>query len=325
MFSFIGIATTFFHLFLRSKSASPIRIGYINKNCRGKLRCIFCSRDAHDSASPCSSKNKNPSCINCQGGHLAISHDCPMIIKHKMVLSLAATENIPLVEAKRKILQGTTAPKDMVYDYNNFPLLNISNQNRSSNNNYHSHNQAFNIPQFNRFSAFNLLNNSEDPSGSSPAHSPPSNNFYINNKPLFSQMIIHPHEKVNIRSQKPSQRCDYDFNSHNQLLYLPNGRSLITPNNGVGYSNQPPNDRRNENPNSFPSNYQDPEKHDNAAYNNLVNNNDINNSNINIVSLNNAILSLTKNIELINSLVRSAYLSSNASPACSNQSNVNNK
>jgi len=70
-------------------------------------------------------------------------------------------------------------------------------------------------------------------------------------------MITHPCEKVNIRFQKSSQRCDYDFNFHNQLLYLPNGRSTITPNNGVGYSNQPPNDRRNENSNSFSSNYQD--------------------------------------------------------------------
>jgi len=44
-------------------------------------------------------------------GSLATSHDCPMII------TLADSENIPLIEVKRKILQGTTVPKDIVYDY----------------------------------------------------------------------------------------------------------------------------------------------------------------------------------------------------------------
>jgi len=105
------------------------RIGHISNNCRGKLRCIFYG-GTHDSAVSCSSKNENSSCINCRGRggkHLATSHDCPIIIRHKMILSLAAAENIPFVEAKQKILQGTTAPKDIVYVYNNFPLLNTSN------------------------------------------------------------------------------------------------------------------------------------------------------------------------------------------------------
>jgi len=169
-------------------------------------------------------------------GHLATSHDCPMIIRYKMILSLATAENIPFVKAKRKILQGTTAPKDIVYDnYNNFPLLNTSNQNRSSSNSYHSHNQTFNIPLYNRFSALNMFNSFEDTSGNSPVYSPLSNDFHINNKLLFSQMTSRPCEKINIRSQKPSQRSNYDSNSHNQLLYTP-GRSSSSLINGVGYS-----------------------------------------------------------------------------------------
>jgi len=51
-----------------------------------------------------------------------------------MILSLAASENILLIEAKRKVLQSTTVPKDIVYDYNNFPLLNTSKSAHSSNN-----------------------------------------------------------------------------------------------------------------------------------------------------------------------------------------------
>jgi len=49
------------------------RIDHISKNCRGKTRFIFCGGDTHDSAASCSSKNENPSCINCWGGHLATS------------------------------------------------------------------------------------------------------------------------------------------------------------------------------------------------------------------------------------------------------------
>jgi len=65
-----------------------------------------------------------------------------MITKHKMILSLAASENIPLVEAKHKILQNTTVPKDMMYDYTNFPLFNLSRDAHDSSNSYNSHNRV---------------------------------------------------------------------------------------------------------------------------------------------------------------------------------------
>jgi len=63
--------------------------------------------------------------------------------------------------------------------------------------------------------------------------------------------------------------------------------------------------------------------HGSAIYSSSDSNNDINSNNINIVSLNNTILSLK--IELINTLVRSVYLSTNASAASSSLSNANNK
>jgi len=114
------------------------RIGHISQNCRGKPRCIFCGRDKHDSSSSCPNKNDNPVCINCQGSHLTTSHDCPLIIKHKMILSLAATENIPIIEAKRKILQNTAIPKDTIFDFNNFPLLKPSKSIHNNNNNIYN-------------------------------------------------------------------------------------------------------------------------------------------------------------------------------------------
>jgi len=100
------------------------RIGHISKNCKGKPRCLFCGGDKHDSPTSCPKSKDDPKCINCQGEHLATSYDCPLIIQHRKALSLAAAENIPIIEAKRKIAQTFSAPRDIIYDYDNFPLLN---------------------------------------------------------------------------------------------------------------------------------------------------------------------------------------------------------
>jgi len=78
-----------------------------------------------------------------------------------MILSLAASENIPIIEAKRKILQNSITPKDTIFDFNNFPLLNPSKSVHNSNNNYNSHTYDSNTSQHNRFSVLNALNQSE--------------------------------------------------------------------------------------------------------------------------------------------------------------------
>jgi len=61
------------------------RIGHISKNCKGKPRCLYCGDEKHDSPSSCPKANDSdtPTCINCQGEHLATSFECPLIIKHK--------------------------------------------------------------------------------------------------------------------------------------------------------------------------------------------------------------------------------------------------
>jgi len=37
-----------------------------------------------------------------------------------MILSLAASENIPIIEAKRKILQNSITPEDTIFYFNTF-------------------------------------------------------------------------------------------------------------------------------------------------------------------------------------------------------------
>jgi len=61
-------------------------VGHISKACKGKLRCIFCGKDSHDNSDSCPEKNKLPRCINYQGEHLASSHECPTVAKHKTVI-----------------------------------------------------------------------------------------------------------------------------------------------------------------------------------------------------------------------------------------------
>jgi len=102
---------------------SCYRIGYISKACRGKPRCIFCGKDVHDPKDPCSNRNNSSCCINCKGDpHLISSHDCSVVARHKLILSLVAAENIPLIDARRKI-QGTSISTDTRYDFTNFLFL----------------------------------------------------------------------------------------------------------------------------------------------------------------------------------------------------------
>jgi len=59
-----------------------------------RSRCLHYGGAVHDSSEDCVQQQSSPTCINCNGDHLASSHDCPKLLTHKMALSLAATENI---------------------------------------------------------------------------------------------------------------------------------------------------------------------------------------------------------------------------------------
>jgi len=156
-----------------------------------------------------------------------------------MVLSLAATENIPIIEAKRKILQNTTVPKDITFDYNNFPILHSSNSAHSSNSSYNLHSYDSNISHNNRFSVLSLSNQTGGVTEGSQAINLPFNGSYRNNKQTYSRVIskfrdnairilINPHQKI--------PASNLNFSAHRDLLLSPNGRSSISGNNGIGYS-----------------------------------------------------------------------------------------
>ncbi|KYN12067.1 hypothetical protein ALC57_15776 [Trachymyrmex cornetzi] len=80
------------------------RVGYIGRDCKSpRPRCLFCGSPCEDEHS-CPADRSRATCINCSGEHLATSHTCSFIIRHKSIINLAAQENIPLIEARRMSL-----------------------------------------------------------------------------------------------------------------------------------------------------------------------------------------------------------------------------
>jgi len=293
---------------------SCCRIGYISNNCKSKPRCLFCGNDAHESPSVCPKKDDNPLCINCKGEHLANSRDCPLIIKHKMILSLAASENISLIEAKRKVLQSTTNPKDIIYDYNNFPLLNSTKSSYNSNN-YNSSPQSPrtyppNVPHYNRFSILDILSNSPK----SLENSPPSfNSLFQNPSKNKKQAFSHTNDKLTRLNKSPQKseknNTNYNFSAHKNLLYAPNGRLSISPINGSGYnaSKITASKPDTSNPTHNINNSQEMSSQHTEIYSDPGHSGEVV-KNVDITMLNNVFASLTQNLECIYNMIRSSCL-----------------
>jgi len=298
------------------------RIGHISKNCRGKARCLFCGGDKHDPPSTCPKKDSDGvKCINCQGDHLATSFQCPLIERHKRILALAASENIPIVEAKRKILQHHPVPKDIIYDYNNFPLLNSNRTSPHDNCEPTSNFNSASYPQNNRFSYLNALNQPDNASDNVPSHSHSSNSTRNQYKQLPSRPKNQTHSlnynengngnlpRYRKSPQKsPKNKVNGYSNLHNELLYSPNGR---LPNSDYCSNNC-------LTQNSMTSSLNNPATHDsahtyeqNAQLNSERYHIDSANSNIDISSLNKVFHSLTKNMENMYHMIRLISLPNN--------------
>jgi len=105
---------------------SCFRVGHVSKSCKGKPRCLHCGETKHTSSDLCPRAQAPQACINCLGDHLATSHLCPHIVKHKMTLSLASTRNIPYSEAKKSVdfpshSFSASPVSDPRFDFVNFP------------------------------------------------------------------------------------------------------------------------------------------------------------------------------------------------------------
>lgn len=105
------------------------RTGHISKACKSVPRCVYCGKNKHADTEPCSNMADSPHCINCGGAHLATASICPHIIFQKEVASLAATENIPVFEARNRLSPTSSAPAcgsanvSTNQDFVGFPML----------------------------------------------------------------------------------------------------------------------------------------------------------------------------------------------------------
>jgi len=138
---------------------SCFRIGHVGKLCKSRPRCLLCGEDKHPSPEICSRAQAPQACINCSGNHLATSHLCSNVVKHKMILSLASTQNIPYSEAKKSVnlpSYNSSSPhiSDPRFDFINYPNT-LNSSATSSPLSFESPNRF--LPLFN---SDNLLSNS---------------------------------------------------------------------------------------------------------------------------------------------------------------------
>jgi len=112
--------------FLKQESFSCFRMGHMSKSCKNQSRCIYCGGNRHKENEECTFKTSPPVCINCKGAHLPTSHEC-MLVKHKMILSLASTENLSIADARKRIsdsfFNSSSSFSDPRFDFSGFPSL----------------------------------------------------------------------------------------------------------------------------------------------------------------------------------------------------------
>jgi len=231
---------------------SCYRVGHISKACKGKPRCIFCGGDPHGKDNEndvCPERDNPPKCINCQGEHLASSHTCPTVSQHKKVIALSAIENIPFVEARRRLQRDSSfIPSDPRYDFVNYPLLNPRNTHHDSYQSIASNVVSNFTYSNNRFAALGSLNSSCMNSHTAENGNTNNNNSFrtsYNTPPSTrsSEGRVFPTQR---RTQPQSRETKFlprpnrnGFRNEDSQISdpfcCPNGRSPNLSGNGVGY------------------------------------------------------------------------------------------
>ncbi|KYN06615.1 hypothetical protein ALC62_02433 [Cyphomyrmex costatus] len=171
------------------------RVGHIGNDCKSsKPRCLYCGGD-HDKLVECENKQQAKKCINCGGDHWATSFVCPMIIRHKEVINLAAQKNIPHVEAKKIIKYNNGGNvSNLAVNHRNYPYL---RQRLSPSELQQNHGG------FTSYNIFSPLESSSSPSSSRPMNyaDVTANSTHdardtqgkpSRNKPMSSQHSPHP-------------------------------------------------------------------------------------------------------------------------------------
>jgi len=207
---------------------SCFRVGHLSKMCKSQSRCIYCGKAGHKAGEDCELKNSPPCCINCRGAHLPTSHNCPIVIKYKMAVSLASAENIPIADTRRKIVDSPSDHSssyftDPRFDFLNFPNLPSRKQQFSSP--HYSPDQS-SFVETNPFSVLaNLPMDYESPPGRT-----------------FSSMAARPRRTYTYPTGRPlklgptSGQALHSVDPRREILISPNGRNTYNSENGSALS-----------------------------------------------------------------------------------------
>ncbi|XP_029672274.1 uncharacterized protein LOC115240948 [Formica exsecta] len=102
-----------------------LRYGHTSTQCKGHPRCSHCAERSHEEGFSCPRINSPPSCANCKGPHNSKDLSCPERLIQRQIRELAATKNIPLIEARRLIRSNNSGlGTNPQFDFSNFPVLN---------------------------------------------------------------------------------------------------------------------------------------------------------------------------------------------------------
>ncbi|XP_071582343.1 uncharacterized protein [Temnothorax nylanderi] len=220
---------------------SCFRFGHISSNCRSKAKCGKCTSESHANKDDCPRINLPPICINCKGDHLPTASTCPVFIKQKKIVQIAAEQNIPYLEARNKVencQSSIYSPPPYFSSSDSYPSLPGSTSSSDS-----PKNTRFN------FNAMPSLN-------SSPSSSPQSYSGILKNGSSRSQGNSNPSFTQRGYARNSSQENNQNINqhnlkeAHNDCLYYPHGREQTFNSQSpvFNYGNVPSNDRGN---NSF--------------------------------------------------------------------------
>lgn len=98
------------------------RIGHISKFCDKVKVCLSCGTAHLKEGEESKSCTNTKACINCKRNHSSIDSSCPELLKRKEINKIMAIENIPYLEAKRKI-EGNNNITNLQVNRINFPPM----------------------------------------------------------------------------------------------------------------------------------------------------------------------------------------------------------
>ncbi|KYN22262.1 hypothetical protein ALC57_05347 [Trachymyrmex cornetzi] len=222
---------------------SCLRYGHVSSDCKSKPRCARCGSQKHPIAEDCRRLQLPPICCNCGGQHLPSSSGCPTYMRHKQIYAYATIENLSYSDARQKF--GTSSPIVSLpplnfFHHSDFPPLSNST---------HSPHPSRVTPSYDDLLVSGTLDNSSAPldsryySGRSYADmastaSPNKQKQMDPHRPRDTTLLRPPpgsfpraHPRTNNSNDRtfvhrPPEYIAYSKlrESHNALLYSPNGR-----------------------------------------------------------------------------------------------------